>query len=824
MRFAVGLLLSAAVLAVIATHTVAGQSAAWPPPPPPLPYQVATGAHPAVDLDASGSPSAISPEFLGSLRDARGAFDLLGSSANIEVFHAYNRTYALSISGLGIQLLDVTEPASPMPAGSIPGDGVESRIPGGGDRAVVFAASDHTYALVEGYSAVRIINVTNPHSPTEVTTIRNGQDNLYALRHLPPEEAEGMLADYPGARDASYFLGQLTGMEVAYAESGKTYVLLASWERSAVQIIDVTRPQSPVLAATIQDGLGGFYALAGPHDIEVFSVAGRAYAAVAAEQDRAIQIVDITDPGTPVPVTSIRDGQDGRYSLASPTGIEVLLLNGRIYAMVSDSLDGAVQIIDITSPHAPEPVPAPRDDQGGFVATGMPKATFTVSDRAYFVTAGADSVRIMDITNPRTPQQVAAIQNEYGFRYYRAYLTDVEIFEVAGRVYGMISGQDDHTKIIDITDPRTPQVLVAIRGGQPLQLHGGGGTTEMEVFAASGGMYALAPGARDQAMRVINITDPRSPVQVTTIPGGRDGFGSLGDLRDVEAFTISGETYVMMVGSLHGVVYVLNVTDPRDPAPITEIWDGAGAIETFTSQNNTYGLLSSPYAIQVINLTDPATSRTISGARTPGGFGFEYDVGVFAVDGQTYAMAPPEFGRDILIANITDPASPAFLDKVEMEHDWRIPTFTDPTDAKMFDSRGRTYALVAGYSEFEASGVFQIIDVTRFGAPVLLATIQGSQDGFAGFVAPTDVEAFVAGGRDYATVVDHGLGSGGSVQIIDITDPGDIRPAAIIQGGVYATNGPVDIAVFEAGGATYAIISNLDGSVLQTFLLAGADP
>ena len=70
--------------------------------------------------------------------------------------------------------------------------------------AATFAVSGHTYASVGSLSTLRIINLTTPDTPQTVTTVRSGQDNFYALRHLSPERTEEILAGYPGARDLSY--------------------------------------------------------------------------------------------------------------------------------------------------------------------------------------------------------------------------------------------------------------------------------------------------------------------------------------------------------------------------------------------------------------------------------------------------------------------------------------------------------------------------------------------------------------------------------------------------------------------------------------------
>ena len=349
----------------------------------------------------------------------------------------------------------------------------------------------------------------------------------------------------------------------------------------------------------------------------------------------------------------------------------------------------------------------------------------------------------------------------------------------------------------------------------------------MDIFTASGHTYALVPGSGDDAIRIIDITDPGAPAPAATIREGQDGFDYLSSPLSVEAFTASGETYALVSGWRYGVVQILNVTDPQAPLPMTRLWDGSGNTGIFVSSNRTYALLTAGNTIQIVNLTDPASPSTISGTRSSDIF-FRLEgttsMGIFTVSGHTYALVPPRFGHELLVADITDVEAPALLDPVEVEPGRFYFHFTDPTDVDTFADHGRTFALITNYSDFEPVGTLQILDVTRPQAPVLLANILGGQDGFDTLGAPTDVEAFTSAGRTYALVVDHGFGSGGSIQVIDITDPGDPLPVITIragQDGFDAMDDPVDIETFVIDGTTYALVSNPGGSALQVISLTG---
>ena len=743
--------------------------------PPAVLLAVLAAAAIAVPPALGQDPGTISPTTVGSLRDDRGAFDRLGAPSDIEVFAISNRTYALAASALGTQILDITYPGSPLPVAVIGGDRDGPHYLGGHGRAGVFASSGHTYALVSGPNMIMIVNITTPDNPQTLTTIRSGQDNFYALRHLSPERTEEILAGHPGARDLSYSWEQISDIETLVTPSNRTYALLSSVDTDTVQIVEVTDPRIPLLVASVSDGLKGFYALAHPQDIEALALSNRTYALVASSRDNALQVIDITDPSSPTPISSIREGQHGLGRMSGPADLEAFAVDGGAYALVSGFGGRAAQIIDVTDPSSPTPAASIREYQDGFAAAGRPEATFTSSGRTYALLAHPDILQIIDVTDPSSPTPAASISGYEGggSGYYTSY------FE------------------------------------------------EVEVFAASGRTYALASGSAE-ALLVINVTDPSSPRRLATIPDGQDGFGGLDSPADMVTLAASGRMYALVADDHYGTIQVINVTDPAEPVPVTGIWDGSGSIGTFNTSNKTYALAVSESTIQVINVTDPADPSTISGTRAPDSFHFgpggPGGLGIFTESGRTYAMAPPTYNQEIQIINITDVLAPDLLDPVEIDSFRFLPVFTDSLDMEIFSGHGRTYALVSGSSHFDPTGTLQIIDITRPQNPVLLATILGGQDGFEALRMPVDVEAFTADGRAYALVVDYGSGSGGSIQVIDITDPGDPLPVTTLAGGrdgFDAMDNPIDIETFSIEGVTYALVSNPGGSVLQVISLSG---
>ena len=63
-----------------------------------------------------------------------------------------------------------------------------------------------------------------------------------------------------------------------------------------------------------------------------------------------MQIIDITNPAAPVPVTWLTDGVDGFTELYWVDSIAIAKISGGTYALVTASLDDGVQIIELAHP------------------------------------------------------------------------------------------------------------------------------------------------------------------------------------------------------------------------------------------------------------------------------------------------------------------------------------------------------------------------------------------------------------------------------------------------------------------------------------------
>ena len=365
--------------------------------------------------------------------------------------------------------------------------------------AEVFTQGGRTYAIVAAYAddGVQIMDITNPIHPTPVSAVFDGSGGFGALDH---------------ASDAEVF-----------TQGGRTYAIVAAYADDGVQIMDITNPIHPTPVSAVFDGSGGFGALDGAIDVEVFTQGGRTYAIVAAHTDDGVQIIDITNPIHPTPVSAVFDGSGGFGALDGASDAEVFTQGGRTYAIVTAWLDSGVQIMDITNPVHPTPVSAVFDNSGGFSALdgAQDVEVFTQGGRTYaIVAAWLDSgVQIMDITNPVHPTPVSAVfDNSGGFSALDA-AEDVEVFTQGGRTYAIVAAvEDGGVQIMDITNPIHPSPVSAVFDGS------GGfsalyGANDAEVFTQGGRTYAIVAAHTDGGVQIMDITPPTLDLAYSNLAG-----------------------------------------------------------------------------------------------------------------------------------------------------------------------------------------------------------------------------------------------------------------------------------------------------------------
>ena len=245
----------------------------------------------------------------------------------ISTIQIQNSIYAVITSLLQsrVTILDITNPTLPIVKSiTTPDDNANIHSP--------FAVStvdidDSAYAIVASRtnSRIAIFNITNPMNLTQVSVLEHGAD--YTL--------EGVTITIPIKMDNS------------------TYILTAARDNNSVGIIDISDPKMPKQVALFEDDLN--LGLHSAHSIETISINDRTYALVASPGEDAMQIIDVTHPALPFPVSTVRHGTE-YPALLAPHDVTAINVEDSTYALLSAVNADSVQIIDITNPESPRPV------------------------------------------------------------------------------------------------------------------------------------------------------------------------------------------------------------------------------------------------------------------------------------------------------------------------------------------------------------------------------------------------------------------------------------------------------------------------------------
>ena len=143
-----------------------------------------------------------------------------------------------------------------------------------------------------------------------------------------------------------------------------TYALVAAYDDDGIQIIDITDPSNPTPVASISDGEGGFEELAGARYVTAATIGSSTYALVSASADDGVQIINVTTPSSPAPAAHISDAAG--LVLRDPRGIAIFTIDSSTYALVASHHAG-FQILDITDPSSPVPVATHTTEPAGLM-------------------------------------------------------------------------------------------------------------------------------------------------------------------------------------------------------------------------------------------------------------------------------------------------------------------------------------------------------------------------------------------------------------------------------------------------------------------------
>ncbi len=732
-----------------------------------------------------------------------------------------------------------------------------------GHNIIVVVIDDVIYALVTSFNdnGVQIIDISDPSEPVPVASATNGS-----------KATNGKTFDT---------LSKPYGITTIKID-GSTYALVVSSGDNGVQIIDISDPSKPVPVASAIDGetVGGkTFDLSRPREIAVVEIDGTIHALVTSFESDNVQIIDISNPKTPVPVISLRDGTTATnketFLLDGPRGITTTKLSAHTYALVVSSNDDGVQIIDISDPKTPVPVISLHDDQND--ANGMP---FDTLARPYAITTtkiglntyalvtsiGDHGVQIIDISNPLLPVPVASAINGEKATNEETFTTlskpyGITTIKIDGSTYALVTSTSDNgVQIIDISDPSEPvPVASAIDGdevgGIPFErLQTAWGVTTTTIDDST---YALVTSqGSDNGVQIIDISGTKTGATSVENSDVVDGvpYDTLLGSDSITTAKIGSHTYALITSILdyHGV-QIIDISNPKTPVPVISFRDGQKAtngmpfdtltiprdITTIKIDNSTYALVTSfiDNGVQIIDISEPSEPVPVASAidgETVGGKTFDtlaspYAITTTKIGSGTYALVTSIHDHGVQIIDISNPLLPvpvaSAVNGTEIDGK-TFDTLADPYAITTTKIGSGTYALVTSTSD---NGV-QIIDISNPKTPVPVISFRDGQNGANGMpfdtlTIPRDITTIKIDNSTYALVASQGSDNG--VQIIDISEPSEPVPVAsaidgeTVGGKTFDTlAGSYAITTTKIGSGTYALVASIRDNGVQIIYIS----
>jgi hypothetical protein len=365
----------------------------------------------------------------------------------------------------------------------------------------------------------------------------------------------------------------------------------------------------------------------------------------------SLYVINVNNPGNPSIVTSLATG-----------AIDLALTGNRLYVIGNNQL----KIIDVSTPSNPQVL----STSSSYYAQGVGAAGSVV----FLVTPVVDSqtnatgLFVIDASLPSTPELQA---NTYGgFQNY-----DV----AANGSLATVTG-DFGIKIVDISDPYTPEVLGAIAP------EGTGGLSSVMQGVAMSGQYAYfleyVPGnPGTYYFRVANVDVPANPTVVGELPLSGTAYrvevvGSLAYVAGSPGLLIvdvsnpsnpsivgsaytSGSSKVLAVADGYAYVadlaslYVINVSNPGNPSIVTSL--ATGAIDLALTGNRLYVIGDNQ--LKIIDVSTPSNPQVLSTSSS------YYAQGVGAAGSLAFLVTPyVDSGSGVHVLDVTNPAQPALLE------------------------------------------------------------------------------------------------------------------------------------------------------------------
>lgn len=664
--------------------------------------------------------------------------------------------FGVLLDGNDMMLWDVTDIANPMPAYM------------GKDRLPMMPVSVETIIIQDTLYAITVSNVDNS---IKIFDITNQNDIVFMS-----EVAGGQFG----------YKGVFGPHDIAITQDGdRVYAAVPNVNDDSVVILDISNPHKPTIISSIHDTAE----LMAPVEVEILDIDSRTYVAVASNYVNGIYVIDITDAHLPKPTVLMPDGQYGFDALLGTVGLEFVTINDTPYLLATGYYNSGIQIIDMTNPGNPIPVSSILDGKDGYNIGGaynIEAATMQSGTYAVVTSVHDDSISIIDITNPSSPTLSSEVTNKQDAVDKLTSPQYLDIVQTDGNTFVLVTSYyDASVNVIDITNPSSPVVLSTVvddMGGFEML-----GPLGISAKVYNGNVYAAVAAYFDNSLQVIDMSDMSSPEPFSLVSASLEHSVSLFGSHDVGHVVVDDSVYAMSAVFSEDAVRVADISDPYGPVPVSVIRDGESfaldgpvGVTSGVISGTPYGIISGVWSgtIQVVDMSDPHSPVPVSVIRDGVGDFEGYDgiveVDLAYIDTRVYGVAISAFNSLVQIVDLTDPSEPAHVYTIHDGRDGFVVTYPEGVD--VFYTSDGVFAVISGF----APGTFQIIDISDPHNPKPVSTMTSETKGFESATFVTDVTTIQTGDKIVMAAVSYRTDT---VIMADITDPYNVMPINTIRGG-----------------------------------------
>lgn len=313
----------------------------------------------------------------------------------------------------------------------------------------------------------------------------------------------------------------------------------------------------------------------GAGGVDVWVSDSTVYASVASIYQDALSIQNVSDPANPSHVSEIYGAGRPNY-LDAPQKAPLYLVDGTKLVFIPAYADNALSIINVSNPSDPtfegeihKKGQRPYLEDAHDVKVGIVDST----EYAFVVAVRDNALTIIDVSAPSRPKRESEIYGA-GSPNYLGTPSSIDLFIIGSTLYAFVTAiNDDALVVIDVSDPGSPSKVADIRGaGSPNYLDAPHG---VKIFQIGSTPYAFVVSAADAALTVFDVSTPSSPTHVGEIHGtGSPNY--LSGAHCIDIATIGSKHYAFVVSYIDDALSIFDVTTPSSPT-LESVVHGAGS-------------------------------------------------------------------------------------------------------------------------------------------------------------------------------------------------------------------------------------------------------